>query len=258
MSETEVVESYPTNFEVWIEEFNDWQTRIGFDPSWLGDYRFDIKFDWDTAGSSIEFGDFHGMPKWERRMQVPQQNIRDAIVSMVSVQGDTEFASVEQQIFQNSNLEKLLNLQETSQISQMVDFIGNRIEFASQKLPVEDGAAEFTYTIPAGVRDATINIANSAGLNVFYTDGDTNAGTHTFKWNGLDKNGRQVPDGVYTLLISAKDAFDKLAEIDYTVFGTVTGAGVDNGETELFIGDNLGVGVDTVLSVKKPATKATE
>ena len=169
-----------------------------------------------------------------------------------------QFASVEQQIFQNSNLEKLLNLQETSQISQMVDFIGNRIEFASQKLPVEDGAAEFTYTIPAGVRAATINIANSAGLNVFYTDGDTNSGTHTFKWNGLDKNGRQVPDGVYTLLISAKDAFDKLAEIEYTVFGTVTGAGVDNGETELFIGDNLGVGVDTVLSVKKPATKATE
>ena len=169
-----------------------------------------------------------------------------------------QFASVEQQIFQNSNLEKLLNLQETSQISQMVDFIGNRIEFASQKLPVEDGAAEFTYTIPAGVRDATINIANGAGLNVFYTDGDTNSGTHTFKWNGLDKNGRQVPDGVYTLLISAKDAFDKLAEIEYTVFGTVTGAGVDNGETELFIGDNLGVGVDTVLSVKKPATKATE
>ena len=30
-------------------------------------------------------------------MQIPQQNIRDAIISMVTVQGDTEFASVEQQ-----------------------------------------------------------------------------------------------------------------------------------------------------------------
>ena len=30
-------------------------------------------------------------------MQIPQQNITDAIISMVSVQGDTEFASVEQQ-----------------------------------------------------------------------------------------------------------------------------------------------------------------
>ena len=96
-SSTEIVESYTPNFEAWISEFQEWQTRIGFDPSWLGDYTFDIKFDWDTAGDSIEFGDFEGMPKWERRMQVPQQNIRDAIISMVTVQGDTEFASVEQQ-----------------------------------------------------------------------------------------------------------------------------------------------------------------
>ena len=97
MSETEIVQDYSPNFEAWISDFQEWQTRIGFDPSWLGDYRFDIKFDWDTAGNSIEFGDFEGMPKWQRRMQIPQQNIRDAIISMVSVQGDTEFASVEQQ-----------------------------------------------------------------------------------------------------------------------------------------------------------------
>jgi len=97
MAQTETVDDYTQNFEVWIRDFQEWQTRIGFDPSWLGDYRFDIKFDWDTAGMDIEFGDFEGMPKWDRRMQIPQQNIRDAIISMVSVQGDTEFASVEQQ-----------------------------------------------------------------------------------------------------------------------------------------------------------------
>ena len=97
MAETEIVQDYSPNFEQWVRDFSEWQTRIGFDPSWLGDYRFDIKFDWDTAGSTIEFGDFEGMPKWQRRMQIPQQNIRDAIISMVSVQGDTEFASVEQQ-----------------------------------------------------------------------------------------------------------------------------------------------------------------
>ena len=97
MSTTDVVEQYQPNFEAWIDQFNEWQTRIGFDPAWLGDYRFEIKFDWDTAGDTIEFGDFEGMPKWERRMQVPQQTVRDAIISMVSVQGDTEFASVEQQ-----------------------------------------------------------------------------------------------------------------------------------------------------------------
>ncbi len=97
MGPTDVVEDYEPNFEAWIDQFNDWQKRIGFDPAWLGDYRFEIKFDWDMAGDTIEFGDFEGMPKWERRMQVPQQSVRDAIISMVSVQGDTEFASVEQQ-----------------------------------------------------------------------------------------------------------------------------------------------------------------
>ena len=97
MGTTDIVEQYQPNFEAWIDQFNEWQTRIGFDPAWLGDYRFEIKFDWDTAGDTIEFGDFEGMPKWERRMQVPQQTVRDAIISMVSVQGDTEFASVEQQ-----------------------------------------------------------------------------------------------------------------------------------------------------------------
>ena len=97
MSTTDVVDQYQPNFEAWIDQFNDWQTRIGFDPAWLGDYRFEIKFDWDTAGNIIEFGDFEGMPKWDRRMQVPQQTVRDAIINMVSVQGDTEFASVEQQ-----------------------------------------------------------------------------------------------------------------------------------------------------------------
>tara|TARA_B100001250_G_scaffold409454_1_gene433837 strand:- start:768 stop:1943 length:1176 start_codon:yes stop_codon:yes gene_type:complete len=97
MSRTEIVEGYTPNFEGWVQEFHEWQTRIGFDPAWLGDYRFEIRFDWISAGDSIEFGDFEGMPKWSRRMQIPQQNIRDAIITMISVQGDTEFASVEQQ-----------------------------------------------------------------------------------------------------------------------------------------------------------------
>jgi hypothetical protein len=43
MADTEIVEGYTPNFEAWIKDFSEWQTRIGFDPSWLGDYRFDIK-----------------------------------------------------------------------------------------------------------------------------------------------------------------------------------------------------------------------
>ena len=185
----------PETFDEWVENFGEWQKIVGFDPAWAGDFELSIKFDWERAGEVIEFGDYAGRPKWERSLQVPHQNIRDSLVSMITVQGDTEFASVEQQIFQNSNLEKLLNLQETNQISQMVDFIGNRVEYFGQELSLEKGNAEFSYVMPSGVVDANVNISNSTGLNVFFAKGDTTVGKHTVVWDGVDKNEIQLSDG---------------------------------------------------------------
>ena len=87
----------PKTWEDWVNNFSEWQDRVGFNREWLGDFDLSILFDWDRAGDVIEFGDYAGRAKWERALQVPHQNIRDALVSMITVQGDTEFASVEQQ-----------------------------------------------------------------------------------------------------------------------------------------------------------------
>ena len=69
-----------------------------------------------------------------------------------------QFAGVEQQIFQNANLEKLLALQETNQISSLVDFIGTTVEAEGNELPLENGLAEFTYTMPTSANTATIPV----------------------------------------------------------------------------------------------------
>jgi benzoyl-CoA 2,3-dioxygenase component B len=87
----------PKTWEEWVANFGEWQDRVGFDREWLGDFDLSILFDWDRAGDVIEFGDYAGRTKWERALQVPHQNIRDSLVAMITVQGDTEFASVEQQ-----------------------------------------------------------------------------------------------------------------------------------------------------------------
>ncbi len=87
----------PKTWDDWMANFGEWQDRVGFDREWLGDFDLSILFDWDRAGDVIEFGDYTGLAKWERALQVPHQNIRDALISMITVQGDTEFASVEQQ-----------------------------------------------------------------------------------------------------------------------------------------------------------------
>jgi len=91
------MDNLPTTWDDWIANFSDWQDRVGYDRSWLGDFELSIQFDWDRAGDVIEFGDYEGRAKWERSLQIPQQSMRDALISMITVQGDTEFASVEQQ-----------------------------------------------------------------------------------------------------------------------------------------------------------------
>lgn len=91
------MDNLPNTWEDWISNFAEWQDRVGYNREWMGDFDLSIQFDWDRAGDVIEFGDYAGRAKWERSLQVPHQSMRDALVSMITVQGDTEFASVEQQ-----------------------------------------------------------------------------------------------------------------------------------------------------------------
>jgi len=91
------MEELPATFDEWIDQFHSWQEKIGFNSAWFGDFEMTEKFDWERAGDEIEFGDFSGQKKWLRALQIPHQNIRDGLLSLITVQGDTEFASVEQQ-----------------------------------------------------------------------------------------------------------------------------------------------------------------
>jgi benzoyl-CoA 2,3-dioxygenase component B len=85
-----------SNFDDWADYFRQWQKDIGYDPSLLGDYKFETKLA-EIHSPEIEFGDFSGQRKWERPEQAPNQSIRDALLNLIVYQGDTEFASVEQQ-----------------------------------------------------------------------------------------------------------------------------------------------------------------
>ncbi len=85
-----------STFDDWIDYFRQWQKDIGYDPALLGDYNFETKLG-ELHTPEIEFGDFKGQAKWQRVSQIPNQSIRDALLNLIVYQGDTEFASVEQQ-----------------------------------------------------------------------------------------------------------------------------------------------------------------
>ena len=81
----------------WHDVFTEWQGDIDLDPRILDGYAFEAKFDdFGADGTDIPFGHYAGQTRWETLSQVPH-SIRDQLFDLIVVQGDTEFASVEQQ-----------------------------------------------------------------------------------------------------------------------------------------------------------------
>lgn len=85
-----------STFDDWTDLFRDWQKDIGLNPKDIAHYQFATKFG-DARSGEIEFGHYRSERKWERVIQIPDQRARDALLHLIIYQGDTEFASVEQQ-----------------------------------------------------------------------------------------------------------------------------------------------------------------
>jgi len=185
--------------------------------------------------------------------QLKNQDPLDPMDSTEFTSQLVQFASVEQQIYQNSNLEKLVSYQETNQVSSMVNFIDKKVQVDGTNLPLENGQAEFTYTMPAGAKSASIIIRDPSGLSVYEQDADLSQGEHQFTWNAQASNGGTAPDGAYQVTVTGLDNQGEILEISQTVFGRVTGIGIDNGETTLFMGD-IEVPQAKVLAVKQPSS----
>ena len=85
-----------SNFDDWVDYFYGWQKDIGLDAPEFSEYKFEAKYG-QLPNNEIEFGDYKGQLRWKSVMHIPDQRIRDAALNLIVYQGDTEFASVEQQ-----------------------------------------------------------------------------------------------------------------------------------------------------------------
>lgn len=83
-------------FSDWVGLFDDWRKDIGVNHDEIANFKFDTLFG-AIETDEIQFGSFKGRRKWENLRQIPTQQMRDALMNMIVYQGDTEFASVEQQ-----------------------------------------------------------------------------------------------------------------------------------------------------------------
>src|SRR5437660_5726206 len=83
-------------FSDWEGLFKSWREEIGVNHQNFKEFKFETLYG-AIETEEISFGYYKGRRKWENLRQIPTQNMRDALMNLIVYQGDTEFASVEQQ-----------------------------------------------------------------------------------------------------------------------------------------------------------------
>ncbi len=119
------------------------------------------------------------------------------------------FSQVEQQINTNDNLQSLIALNLSQTANSAVNYIGRSVVMTngegSLQTNGDDGTAncDWTYNLASASAGTTLTVKDASGKVVYTTSGSTSACNNDFSWDGKDSNGNQLPDGKYTLSVSA-------------------------------------------------------
>src|SRR5262244_499094 len=180
--------------------------------------------------------------------QLKNQNPLDPLDTNQFTQQLVQFASVEQQINMNTQLQTLVALQQTAQNSQALGFVGKTVTVKGGTAPLTNGQAQWTFSSTSPAK-ATFTVTDSTGQTVYTKTATVQAGTQGFSWNGLDNAGRQWADGNYTLSITATGADGKPVAIPTTVVGVVNSVDLTQSPPVLSIGGK-NYTLDQVLTVE--------
>ena len=162
-----------------------------------------------------------------------------------------QFATVEQGINTNSNLESLLSLTRSNQAATALSYIGKTVEAKGNANMLVDGKTEFKYTIDKQAASSTIVVRNSANQVVYSGTGETKAGTYSFKWDGKNNYGTQQPDGPYSISVTTTDSDGKSGTATTFVVGTIDGADMSGDAVNVMIG-SITVPFENIVTLRNP------
>jgi flagellar basal-body rod modification protein FlgD len=154
--------------------------------------------------------------------QLQNQNPLDPLDTNQFTQQLVEFAGVEQQLNANSSLQTLVSLQQTTQATQALQFVGKTAVVTGNTNSLTNSTATWDLNVPAN-SNLTVTIANSVGQTVFTGNYSANAGNNQpFTWNGQGNDGTQWPDGQYTMTATAADASGNSVGVTTQIQGVVS------------------------------------
>jgi flagellar basal-body rod modification protein FlgD len=154
--------------------------------------------------------------------QLKNQNPLDPLDTNQFTQQLVQFASVEQQLKTNDQLTSLVSLQQATQSTQALAFVGKTAVVDGTTASLSNSQATWDLSVPSSC-DMTVNITSSTGQTVFTGKYSASTGNNQpFQWNGKGSDGSQWPDGQYKLTATATDSSGNPVAITTQVQGVVS------------------------------------
>ena len=159
-----------------------------------------------------------------------------------------EFSQVEQQINTNDNLKTLINQGSSQAGAFAVSYLGKSVIVTNGNAPLTNGSATWSYDLGTQAGQTALTITDANGNAVFTAPGETAAGSHDFTWNGKNSGGTQLPDGVYTLHVTAATSGGTTVVSSVSSKGVVSEVDLSGATPQLLIGP-MAISVSDIAGV---------
>jgi flagellar basal-body rod modification protein FlgD len=179
--------------------------------------------------------------------QLKSQNPMDPLDTNQFTQQLVQFASVEQQLKTNDTLSSLLTSAKASTTASAATYVGLDVTADGATQNLTNGSASWTLN-PARAAKATVTIKDENGAVVATKAATLQAGAQAFSWDGKNAQGATVPDGSYTISVSAQDASGQGVAVSTEISGTVTAVDVSGSAPVLTVG-SASVPLSTVKTI---------
>ena len=188
--------------------------------------------------------------------QLRNQNPLDPLDTNQFTQQLVQFSGVEQQLKTNDFLEAMMLSTQNANNSQAVSYIGKMVTASGVRSELVDGAATWHFAVDKDA-NITATVRDASGNTVFTKTGTVQKGESVFNWDGVGTDGKQKPDGTYSVQVEARDADGNLISVATEMTGEVTGIDFSGSEPVLIVG-GARVNLSSVQSVRsKTATDGT-
>lgn len=168
--------------------------------------------------------------------QLQNQDPLDPLDTNEFTQQLVEFASVEQQVDMNTNMQTLISLQQTSEATSAMQFLGSNVTVSGSNAALAAGSpATWSLNSPSPAT-GNVTITSSTGQVAYTGTVSLNSGTQTYSWNGQGNNGVTWPAGQYTLAVNATGANGQAVTVTTQIQGTVSGLNLSQSPPQIVVG----------------------